>query len=91
MSTTTERKHTAGALDIRNVIGGLIGVYGVILTLMGIFGDEEGDKTGDVNANLWAGIAMLVIGGGFLIWARVRPVVVPDHVEKAPDGQDNAG
>ena len=90
MSTTTERKHTAGALDIRNVIGGLIGVYGVILTLMGIFGDEEGEKTGDVNANLWAGIVMLVIGAGFLIWARVRPVVVPEHVG-SPDGQDGAG
>ena len=49
--------HTAGALDIRNIIGGLLGVYGVILTLMGIFGDKENDKTGDVNANLWAGLA----------------------------------
>jgi hypothetical protein len=90
-STTTGRKHTAGALDIRNIIGGLIGVYGVILTLMGIFGDEEGDKTGDVNANLWAGIVMLVVGGGFLIWARVRPVVVPVHVEQPADGQDSPG
>jgi hypothetical protein len=90
-STTTGRKHTAGALDIRNIIGGLIGVYGVILTLMGLFGDEEGDKTGDVNANLWAGIVMLVIGAGFLIWARVRPVVVPEHVERPADGQDSPG
>ena len=39
---------------------GCIGVYGVILTVMGIFGDEERDKTGDVNANLWAGLVMLV-------------------------------
>ena len=90
-SSTTGRKHTAGALDIRNIIGGLIGVYGVILTLMGLFGDKEGDKTGGVNANLWAGIVMIVIGAGFLIWARIRPVVVPDHVEEAADGQDSAG
>jgi hypothetical protein len=90
-STTTGRKHTAGALDIRNIIGGLIGVYGVILTLMGLFGDEEGDKTGDVNANLWAGIVMLVVGAGFLIWARVRPTVVPEHVEQPADGQDSPG
>jgi drug/metabolite transporter (DMT)-like permease len=91
MSTNTTRKHTAGALDIRNVIGGLIGVYGVVLTLMGIFGDQEGDKTGDVNANLWAGIVMLVFGAVFLTWARLRPVVVPDHVEQRPDGQDSPG
>ena len=50
-----ENQHTAGAFDIRNIIGGLIGVYGVILTVMGIFGDQERDKTGGVNANLWAG------------------------------------
>jgi hypothetical protein len=75
----TERRHTAGLLDIRSIIGGLLGIYGVILTLMGIFGDEEGEKTGDVNANLWAGLIMLAAGIGFLVWARVRPVVVPTH------------
>ncbi|KQW47922.1 hypothetical protein ASC77_16065 [Nocardioides sp. Root1257] len=82
-----QSQHTAGALDIRNIIGGLIGAYGVILTLMGLFGDKELDKTGGVNANLWAGIVMLVIGGAFLIWARLRPVVVPEH----PTTQDDAG
>ena len=33
-------------------------MYGVILVLMGIFGDKAFEKTGDVNANLWAGLAM---------------------------------
>ena len=77
-------KHTAGAFDIRNIIGGLIGLYGVILTLMGIFGDKELDKTGGVNANLWAGLGMLVVGLGFLIWARLRPVVVPESHDDQP-------
>ena len=72
-------KKTAGAFDIRNVIGGLLLVYGVILTLVGIFGDKEGDKTGDVNANLWAGIVLLVVGGAFVVWSRLRPVVVEEH------------
>ena len=40
MSEHTGQKHTAGALDIRNIIGGLLGVYGVILVLMGLFGDK---------------------------------------------------
>ena len=82
-----QSNQTAGAFDIRNVIGGLIGLYGVILTLMGLFGDEEGDKTGDVNANLWAGLVMLVFGISFLLWARLRPVVVEvdETDEAAPD------
>ena len=89
--STAPRRHTAGLFDIRNIIGGLLGLYGVILTAMGLFGDEEGDKTGDVNANLWAGIVLLVIAAIFLVWARLRPVVVPDHVETPTDGQDSPG
>ena len=71
------RAHKAGALDIRNVIGGLLSTYGVILLVLGIFGDTEADKTGDVNANLWAGLVMLLVGAGFLAWVRWRPLVVP--------------
>lgn len=75
-------KHTAGAFDIRNIIGALIGLYGVVLTVMGLFADPETAKTGGVNANLWAGIGMLVVGVAFLAWARLKPIVVPEH----PDG-----
>ncbi|WP_167880457.1 hypothetical protein [Nocardioides guangzhouensis] len=71
------RAHKAGALDIRNVIGALLGIYGAILTLMGLVGDQELDKTGDVNANLWAGLALLVTAAIFLAWARLRPLQVP--------------
>ncbi|MEJ7795946.1 MAG: hypothetical protein WKF50_10375 [Nocardioides sp.] len=77
----TTRKHTAGALDIRNVIGALLSIYGVILTAMGLFADAEPDKTGDINANLWAGLVLLVAGAGFLVWARVKPVVVPEDID----------
>lgn len=76
-----DNEHTAGALDIRNVIGGLLALYGVILTLMGLFGDQEAEKTGGVNANLWAGLALLVVGGAFLAWARLKPTVVPDDID----------
>jgi hypothetical protein len=87
MSEQTNEKHTAGALDIRNIIGGLLGVYGVILVLMGLFGDEESEKTGDVNANLWAGLALVVVAAAFLTWARLKPIVVPDHVEPPEGGR----
>ena len=81
------RKQTAGVYDIRNVIGGLIGLYGVILTVMGIFGAGD-NGTGDASANLWAGLAMLVFGVVVLAWARLRPVVVeePDETRQDPAG-----
>lgn len=78
-------RHTAGLLDIRNIIGSLVGVYGVLLVLMGLFGDQESDKTGGVNANLWAGLAMIVVGVVFVTWARLRPVVVPEHPDRPQD------
>lgn len=79
MSTDTQtRGHSAGLFDIRNVIGGLLGLYGIILTLMGCFADKALDKTGGVNANLAGGIALIVVGAVFLLWARLRPTYVPE-------------
>lgn len=77
----TPGKHTAGAFDIRNFIGALLGLYGVILTLMGLFGERYLDRTGGINANLYAGLGLLVVAVVFMTWARLRPIVVPAHVE----------
>lgn len=76
------KRHTAGAFDIRNVIGALLGLYGVVLTVLGLASDDSGRKTGDVDANLWAGIALLVVAGAFLAWARIRPIVVDEEAVK---------
>ncbi|WP_395658251.1 hypothetical protein [Nocardioides sp.] len=85
------QKQTAGAFDIRNVIAGLIGLYGIILTFLGLFGDEEGDKTGDVNANLWAGLAMIVFALSFALWARLRPVrVATEDTDAEPESRGTA-
>ncbi len=85
-SGPTGTKHSAGAFDVRNVIAALIGFYGVVLVLLGIFSDTAADRerTGDVNANLWAGIAMLLFAAAFALWVRLRPIVV----EAPPDRQD---
>ncbi len=80
-------KHEAGAFDIRNVIGVLMGAYGVILLLMGIFADPETDKTGGVNANLWAGLGLAVVGVVFIAWSRLRPLKVPEQVEPVADDE----
>lgn len=86
-TSASSERHSAGLLDIRNIIGGLLATYGVILTLMGIFGDKELEKTGGVNANLWAGLALLAVGIAFIAWARLRPVVVPPSSDnKRPEG-----
>jgi hypothetical protein len=86
-----DRRRAAGALDIRNIIGALLGTYGVILVLTGVLGDADTDKTGGVNANLWAGLALLVVGGGFLAWARLKPILVPQSPEAAPGQSSNQG
>lgn len=81
----TENKKTAGVFDIRNIIGALLGIYGIALLLAGIFADTAAEKTGDINANLWTGLGLAVASATFLTWARVRPTVVPDEVEPAGD------
>jgi hypothetical protein len=78
-------KHTAGLFDIRNIIAGLLGIYGVLLLLAGIFGDKETEKTGGINANLWTGLALVIVAAIFLTWARMKPTVVPKDVEPVGD------
>lgn len=77
--------HSAGAFDIRNIIGALMGVYGVTLALAGLLGEHEPEKTGGVNANLWTGLALLLVAGVFVGWARWKPIVVPEQVDRPDD------
>jgi hypothetical protein len=79
------RRQAAGAFDVRNVIAALVGFYGVVLIVVGLFGqsDEDLAKTGGSNANLWVGLAMVVFAASFAIWSRVRPIVVEAPSESA--------
>ena len=61
-------------------------MYGVILTVMGLFADTDDDKTGGINANLWAGLGLLVVGVGFLLWWRLRPIVVAEPEDHSAIG-----
>jgi hypothetical protein len=73
----------AGAFDMRNFIAALIGIYGIVLTIYGIIGsnDTQLAKSDGVNINLWAGLGMVVVAAGFAVWARLKPVVVPDDID----------
>ncbi|MDQ0376941.1 hypothetical protein [Amycolatopsis thermophila] len=80
MATETPvRTRRAGAFDIRLIISLLTGVYGIVLTVMGLaFTDEaQLQKAAGVNINLWAGVGLLVFTALFVLWAVVRPIRVP--------------
>ena len=68
-----ERSSSANRLfDLRWLIGGLFTVYGVVLTVASFFVGHA--KSGDIDINLWLGLAMLALGLLFVGWARLRPL-----------------
>jgi hypothetical protein len=75
----TGRTRRAAAFDIRVIIALLLGVYGLVITVLGIgfTTDEEIDKAAGVNINLWAGLGMLVAAALFGLWTWLRPLRVP--------------
>jgi uncharacterized membrane protein len=92
MSDNSESRRRAGAFDVRNFIAMLIGIYGVVLVLMGLFGTSADDlgRAGGLTINLWAGAGMVVVAAAFAAWARLRPVAVPEETGEA-DEADREG
>ncbi|TWD82859.1 hypothetical protein FB561_4005 [Kribbella amoyensis] len=78
-----QQQKKTGAFDIRVVIAALIGIYGLVLTILGLIADpDEVAKADGLNINLWGGIAMLVFAAGFVLWARLRPIVVQSAADE---------
>jgi hypothetical protein len=84
--------------DIRNIIGALLAIYGLVLTIAGfapaILRDRSDPaaaaNTNDLyigtDANWWVGLIMLGIAAGFFIWAWVRPLRADEVAPgEAPD------
>jgi hypothetical protein len=70
--------------DVRLVIGGLFTVYGVIVTLIGLFDSHaELEKAQGVRINLWMGLGMLVLGLLMLLWLRLNPLPTPEPTDNA--------
>jgi hypothetical protein len=88
MGQTQTTRHTAGAFDVRTIIGGLLGVYGLILTGLGLFRATEAElaRADGLNINLWAGLGLLLVAAAFLVWVRRRPLVFDEEtLEADPD------
>jgi hypothetical protein len=83
MSTETR----TSAFDVRLIIAVLTGIYGLVITVLGIgfTTEQELEKSAGVNINLWAGIGLLVICLLFAGWARLRPLRVPAHQSEEND------
>ena len=79
--TDTEAPQSAAAklFDLRVLIGGLFAVYGIMLTVAGLFTSAKDlAKASQININLWMGLGMLVIGAFFTTWWRLRPLQRPE-------------
>jgi hypothetical protein len=74
--------------DLRTLIGALFVLYGLLLTVVGLFdNDEEIAKADGIRINLWLGLSMLLLGVLFLLWVRLRPLRIEWH----PLDEDGAG
>ncbi len=81
-----EAARTANRFDIRRLIGALFILYGVILTLLGIFGSHEvKNKAAGINVDLYTGLGMIIFGALMLFWALSRPVM-PNPPEERGKG-----
>ncbi|OLR91378.1 hypothetical protein BJP25_26430 [Actinokineospora bangkokensis] len=80
-----------GLFDLRTILALLFGVYGVILTVMGVAAtsQEDLDKAAGININLWVGIAMLVASALFGLWIKLRPLALPGPAEPGEDVPTN--
>jgi xanthine/uracil/vitamin C permease (AzgA family) len=75
-TTDTGREmQAANAFDLRRILAGLFLLYGILLTILGIFDSAaEVEKAAGVRINLWAGLGMIVMALLFLTWALLRPL-----------------
>jgi len=77
-----EKGHKAGLFDLRLIIAVLFGIYGVVLTIVGLGFTTDADlaKADGLNINLWSGLGMLVVAAFFGVWTFTKPLVVPDEL-----------
>src|SRR3954451_3314829 len=88
--------------DIRNIIGALLGIYGVVLTIAGfvpgLLGDHHSAATANpvdlyvgTDANWWVCLALIGVAIVFIGWALLRPVKVPKSPQDSGPATDSTG
>ena len=66
--------------DVRTIIGLLMLVYGVILFLVSFTtSDAELARADGTNANLWVGLALILVGVLMIGWAVLRPIEIDEE------------
>ena len=75
----------ARLFDIRNIVGALLVIYGVLLTIAGFFpgmlrhhdnAASAGDRVNfyvGTDANWWVGLILIGVAVTFISWALLRP------------------
>lgn len=84
--------HMAGAFDIRNVIGALLGIYGVVLIISSVALDPGTSTLGEAKDsayNLWAGAGMVVVAAVFFLWSKISPIRIDDAQLAATPPKNN--
>ncbi|MGH3621454.1 MAG: hypothetical protein ACRDQ5_06645, partial [Sciscionella sp.] len=77
----------------RYILAILFLIYGIVVLIMGIgfTSRSDLDKADGINVNLWSGIAMLVVAVLFGLWARLRPVRIPEQSQdEQSQGEESA-
>jgi len=60
--------------DVRWLIAGLLGLYGAVLTVLGVTdGPAELAKADGIRINLWIGLGLLAVAAAFAAWAKLAP------------------
>jgi hypothetical protein len=81
--------------DVRTIIAALFGVYGIVCLIWGLAfeGPTDRARSGNINVNVWMGVAMVLFAAGFAAWAVARPLVPPEdrrETEAALGADDEA-
>jgi hypothetical protein len=80
----------ASLFDLRWILAVLFGIYGIVVTLMGLLTHARtvtaSGQDVHINVNLWTGVPMLLVAIFFALWAGLRPVVAPVSPEGSAAG-----
>ncbi|HUI30812.1 MAG TPA: hypothetical protein VLX91_11385 [Candidatus Acidoferrales bacterium] len=78
METSQNRRHF---FDLKIPLGYLLGFYGILLLLYGIFGPADiYRKSLYLNINLFWGILMIIVSGAFLLSVYLRKKNQPEQI-----------